>query len=306
MACSKRSSTPTFPGLRQGQVANQEHCPIGGLLGPDKESQSLEYKATLRTHALWRGLQAPRDRGAQDARRFPEQLFGRNAPDQSKRHGERDPPRLRLRVAPQGGQDRPGPIGLHLANICAASFGPAAAANISSQIITVDGHDLARVHVKPWGFSGGRRSDRGQEGPFPEEDRLLHPLEQRDRRTRRFRETEVHGHPLAFLRIFNFSTPSAISGSTGCAVPREADRKAPFARCGRTNLGRRAPRARRGMKCAGMPQPCGGLAFRWAMRASHIGQISLTALDRLTLVEFAEPFCEAGTGSRSQTRQVVL
>lgn len=43
-------------------------------------------------------------------------------------------------------------FGLHLANICAASFGAAAAANISSQILTVDGHDLARVHVKPSGL----------------------------------------------------------------------------------------------------------------------------------------------------------
>jgi type I restriction enzyme R subunit len=43
-------------------------------------------------------------------------------------------------------------FGLHLANICAASFGAAAAANISSQIFTVDGHDLARVHVEPSGF----------------------------------------------------------------------------------------------------------------------------------------------------------
>lgn len=41
---------------------------------------------------------------------------------------------------------------LHLANICAASFGAAAAANISAQILNVEGHDLARVHVKPAGF----------------------------------------------------------------------------------------------------------------------------------------------------------
>jgi hypothetical protein len=49
------------------------------------------------------------------------------------------------------GKDDRDRFGLHLANICAASFGAAAAANISSQILTVDGHDLARVHVKPPG-----------------------------------------------------------------------------------------------------------------------------------------------------------
>jgi type I restriction enzyme, R subunit len=35
----------------KARVASQEHCPIGDLLGPDKESHSLEYKATLQTHA---------------------------------------------------------------------------------------------------------------------------------------------------------------------------------------------------------------------------------------------------------------
>jgi hypothetical protein len=33
----------------KAKVAWQEHCPIGELLGPDKESQYLEYKSTLRT-----------------------------------------------------------------------------------------------------------------------------------------------------------------------------------------------------------------------------------------------------------------
>ena len=51
------------------------------------------------------------------------------------------------------GKDDRDRFGLHLANICAASFGAAAAANISSQILTVDGNDLARVHVRPSGFA---------------------------------------------------------------------------------------------------------------------------------------------------------
>ena len=32
-------------------MANQEHCATGELLAPDRESQFLECKATLRTHA---------------------------------------------------------------------------------------------------------------------------------------------------------------------------------------------------------------------------------------------------------------
>ena len=34
----------------KAKVARQENCPIGELLGADKESGTLEYKATLRTH----------------------------------------------------------------------------------------------------------------------------------------------------------------------------------------------------------------------------------------------------------------
>ena len=35
----------------RAKVAYQEHCPISELLGPDRESQYLEYKSTLRTRA---------------------------------------------------------------------------------------------------------------------------------------------------------------------------------------------------------------------------------------------------------------
>ncbi|MGB8995785.1 MAG: type I restriction-modification system subunit M N-terminal domain-containing protein, partial [Pseudonocardiaceae bacterium] len=35
----------------KNKVLAQEHCPIGDLLGPDKESQHLEYKSTLRIMA---------------------------------------------------------------------------------------------------------------------------------------------------------------------------------------------------------------------------------------------------------------
>jgi len=37
--------------MGQAQVRRQEYCPIGELLGPDKENAHLEYKASLRTHA---------------------------------------------------------------------------------------------------------------------------------------------------------------------------------------------------------------------------------------------------------------
>jgi type I restriction enzyme, R subunit len=40
----------------------------------------------------------------------------------------------------------------HVTNIAVASMGEAAAANISVQVHTVDGHDLCRAHVQPSAF----------------------------------------------------------------------------------------------------------------------------------------------------------
>jgi type I restriction enzyme R subunit len=137
----------------KARVANQEHCPIGDLLGPDKESQTLEYKARLRTHAHSGEVYKPLETATlKTLVAFLNSPLGGTlligVDDQGKVTGlASDYASLRK----QGKDDRDR-FGLHLANICAASFGAAAAANISSQILTVDGHDLARVHVRPSGF----------------------------------------------------------------------------------------------------------------------------------------------------------
>ena len=137
----------------KAKVANQEHCPVGDLLGPDQESQTLEYKATLRTHAHSGEVYKPLETATlKTLAAFLNSPLGGTlligvddagevtglASDYASLHKE-------------GKSDRDR-FGLHLANICAASFGPAAAANVSSQILVVGDHDLARIHVKPSGF----------------------------------------------------------------------------------------------------------------------------------------------------------
>jgi type I restriction enzyme R subunit len=138
----------------KARVANQEHCPVGDLLGPDKESQTLEYKATLRTHTHSGEVYKPLETATlKTLAAFLNSPLGGTlliGVDDSGNVTGLESDYASLRKEAKEDRDR---FGLHLANICAASFGAAAAANISTQILTVDGHDLGRVHVKPSGFA---------------------------------------------------------------------------------------------------------------------------------------------------------
>ena len=151
----------------KARVANQEHCPIGDLLGPDKESQTLEYKATLRTHAHSGEVYKPLETATlKTLAAFLNSPLGGTlligVDDGGNVTGlSSDYDSLR-----KEGKDDRDRFGLHLANICAASFGAAAAANIASEILTVDGHDLARVHVKPSGFPVDAKVTVEKKGQF--------------------------------------------------------------------------------------------------------------------------------------------
>ncbi len=137
----------------QAKVAYQEHCPIGELLGPDLESQHLEYKSTLRTHAAT----------GQPFKPLETAVLKTIAAFANSREGGT----LLIGVADDGsvcgldadyaslhkpGKDPRDLFALHLVNIVVASMGEAAAADVSVQVQTVDGHDLARVHVRPSSF----------------------------------------------------------------------------------------------------------------------------------------------------------
>ena len=129
-------------------MAWQEHCPIGDLLGPDRESQHLEYKATLRVHEGTSEVYKPLE--AMVLKTVA--AFANN----------RDGGTLLIGVTNDGtpgglagdydslrkpGKDDRDEFQLHLVNIIGASMGGALAANVATYIHTIDGNDVCRVHV---------------------------------------------------------------------------------------------------------------------------------------------------------------
>ncbi len=134
----------------RARVAWQEHCPIGELLGPGKESGSLEFKASLRTRAGSGQVYKPLETAALKTIA----AFGNS----------RDGGTLLIGVADDGtacglaadyaslhrtGKDNRDMFQLHLMNIVTAAMGGAAAAWLSVQFHSIDGADACRVHVRP-------------------------------------------------------------------------------------------------------------------------------------------------------------
>jgi len=144
-----------YATLAQAQlrVAYQEHCPIVGLLGPGRESQHLEYKATLRTRAATGEPYRP----LESATLKTLAAFANSREGGTLLIGVADDGTVTglaadyATLATAGREDRD-LFTLHLTNVMVASLGPAATAEVSVQIHTVEGHDLARVHVRPSTF----------------------------------------------------------------------------------------------------------------------------------------------------------
>jgi type I restriction enzyme, R subunit len=134
----------------KARVAWQEHCPIGELLGPDKEGGSLEYKASLRTHA--------------DSGKVYKPLETATLKTIAAFSNSRDGGTLLVGVADDGtvsglaadytslhkpAKDDRDLFQLHLMDIVTAAMGGATAARLSAQFHVIDGADLCRVHVQP-------------------------------------------------------------------------------------------------------------------------------------------------------------
>lgn len=144
-----------YAPLIQGRakVAYQEHCPISMLLGPDLESQYLEYKSTLRTRAGTAEVFKPLETASLktiaaflNSRTGGTLLVG--VADDGSVHGlDTDYASLR-----KEGKDDRDLFQLHLGNIMTQALGAAAATNVATYIHTVDGYDLCRVHVHPSRF----------------------------------------------------------------------------------------------------------------------------------------------------------
>ncbi len=136
----------------RARVAYQEHCPISELLGPDKESQHLEYKASLRTHPDGQKYKPLESMVIKTVAAFL---------------NSRDGGTLLIGVADDGtivgldgdyaslrkaGKDDRDLFQLHLTAILVTAMGEAAVANVGIQVQTVAGKDVCRVHVHPSAF----------------------------------------------------------------------------------------------------------------------------------------------------------
>ena len=148
----------------RAKVARQEHCPIGELLGPPpKEGNHLEYKSTFRTRAkegrdgepkgeVFKPLETASIKSVAaflNSREGGTLLVG-VADDGSVYGLESD--YASLRSAKKADKDDRDLFGLHLNQAILNSVGPAAAANVTHELLHVAGEDLCRVHVRPSGF----------------------------------------------------------------------------------------------------------------------------------------------------------
>jgi type I restriction enzyme R subunit len=136
----------------RARVAYQEHCPISELLGPDKESQHLEYKSSLRTHPDGQKYKPLESMVVKTVAAFL---------------NSRDGGTLLIGVSDDGtivgldgdytslrkvGKDDRDLFQLHLTDILVVAMGEAAVANVGVQVQTVAGKDVCRVHVHPSAF----------------------------------------------------------------------------------------------------------------------------------------------------------
>lgn len=135
---------------KKARVAHQEHCPIADLLGPGRESDTLEYKATLRTHVADGTVHKPLETATLktvaaflNSREGGTVLIGVSDDGVVTGLGH-DYASLR-----KDGKDDRDLFQLHLAGIIVESMGAAAAANVTTQIATINTNDLCRVHVRP-------------------------------------------------------------------------------------------------------------------------------------------------------------
>jgi type I restriction enzyme R subunit len=136
----------------KAKVAYQEHCPISELLGPDRESQHLEYKSSLRTRE-----------GGEKYKPLESATIKTVAAFLNSRDGGT----LLIGVANDGtvvgldgdyaslrhpGKDDRDLFQLHLSSILVSAMGEAAVGNVGIQVHTIGGKDVCRVHVRPSAF----------------------------------------------------------------------------------------------------------------------------------------------------------
>ena len=139
------------PGTETGIVANQQTCPIGDLLGPDRESLYLEYKSTLR----WDIKQQQKSKIIENATiktiaGFLNSRYGGTlligVADDGSIHGLEDDYNTFSKRGQIGDHDL---WGQHLQNLIRNRLGDYALSLVTWVFHRIDGNDLARINVNP-------------------------------------------------------------------------------------------------------------------------------------------------------------
>lgn len=135
---------------RRARVARQRTCPIGELIGPDREDRLLEYKSTMRW-AVQKGEKAGylEDAVVKTIAGFANSPYGGTllvgVTDDGEIHGLEDDYATFSKRGQRGDRDL---WGQHLKNLL-DRLGKSAAALVDWEFHTIDGHDIARISIEP-------------------------------------------------------------------------------------------------------------------------------------------------------------
>ena len=136
---------------KQAIVAHQQTCPIGDLLGPDRESQYLEYKSTLR----WDIKQGQKSKVIETSAiktiaGFANSWYGGTlligVADDGSIHGLEDDYNTFSKRGQVGDRDL---WGQHLQNLIHHRLGDYALSLVDWKFHKIEGHDLARINIEP-------------------------------------------------------------------------------------------------------------------------------------------------------------
>ena len=136
---------------KRATAARQRTCPIGDLLGSDRESQYLEYKSTLR----WDIKQSQKSRVIEDAAiktiaGFANSPYGGTlligVTDNGAIHGLEDDYATFTKRGQRGDRDL---WGQHLQNLIRTRLGDAACTLVEWEFRKINGNDLARINIEP-------------------------------------------------------------------------------------------------------------------------------------------------------------
>ena len=139
---------------RRATVARQRTCPIGDLLGPDRESQFLEYKSTLR----WDIRQQregghPEDAAIKTIAGFANSAVGGTllvgVADDGTVHGLEDDFATFSKRGERGDHDL---WGQHLENLIRNRLGDSVLPLLAMEFHVINGDHVARVSIDPSGF----------------------------------------------------------------------------------------------------------------------------------------------------------